>query len=524
MTNHEAGIISVASTLFLMEQLSSAIHLGIMVSNLKGEVFYRNNAFEKWIPDYPVENRLWLSQMQQYVEIGHATGFDLKDVSVQWLLQNKTGVETELEIIRLRQKYFFSLRYFPLLDDENKVSGIIEVSENITDKKETEKSLQQSRRFETVGRLASGIAHDFNNILQVINGHSEMLMELRKDDPRLIKSLDIIFSSGQKASSLTRQLLLFSRRQQKELRLINLGELLNGMEKILTRMLGEDIALIFNCNDAELFFEGDETQVVQIVMNLAINARDAMPEGGKITINVDLCEVDAATQHAFPYVPVGKYVSMQVSDTGCGIPDELLDHIFEPFFTTKEAGRGTGLGLATIYGIIKQHQGYINVSSKVNEGTTIDIYFPLSQYKRMAETAPVTVKPPEPGFKKKVLVVEDDESVRDLAFQVLSQYGYQVKCAVNVTQASQMAALEQFDLFLVDIVLPDGNGVNFIESLGGVNTDSAFILSSGYTEDKQQIKNTLSKGYSFLQKPFTINSLLFSCTEALKQKSDKFMR
>jgi two-component system cell cycle sensor histidine kinase/response regulator CckA len=518
MTDNETGLISVASTLFLLEQLSSAIHLGIMVSNLEGEVFYRNNAFEKWLPDYQVENRLWVSQMQQFVEIGHATGFELKDVSVSWLLQNKTGTAIELEISRQRQKLFFCVKYFPLLDDDNRISGIIEITENITDNKETEKSLQHARRFETVGRLASGIAHDFNNILQVINGHSEMLMELRKDDARLIRSLDIILASGQKASALTRQLLLFSRRQQKEMKLINLGELLVGMEKILARMLGEDINLVFNCNDKELFLEGDETQVVQIIMNLAINARDALPEGGSISINVDLCEVDAATKSAFPHVQPGKYIALQFTDTGCGIPEELLEHVFEPFFTTKEAGRGTGLGLATIYGIVKQHQGYINISSKVNEGTAVEIYFPLSEYVRQGESASTEARPPKPGYRKSVLVVEDDENVRALANQVLTQYGYQVKCACNVTQANQMIMLERFDLFLVDIVLPDGNGVDFVESLKGQNADSAFVLSSGYTEDKQQIRNTLNKGYSFLQKPFTINSLLYACTDALKEK------
>jgi two-component system cell cycle sensor histidine kinase/response regulator CckA len=515
MTNQNEGITSVASTLFMLEQLSSAIHLGIMVSNLEGEIIYRNHAFETWIPDYQVENRLWVIQMQRFVEIGHATGFELKDVNVNWLLQNKIGMPTELEICRQRERLFFCIKYFPFLDDENRVCGIIEVTENITDHKETEKNLQHARRFETVGRLASGIAHDFNNILQVINGHSEMLMELRKDDARLTKSLDIILASGQKASALTRQLLLFSRRQQKEMKLINLGELLTGMEKILARMLGEDISLVFKCNDRDLCLEGDETQVTQIIMNLAINARDAMPEGGSITINVDLCEVDAATKSAFPYVQPGKYICMQFVDTGCGIPEELLDHVFEPFFTTKEAGRGTGLGLATIYGIVKQHQGYINISSKVNEGTAIEIYFPLSEDKRQGECVSTVAEAPQPGYQRSVLVVEDDENVRALANQVLKQYGYLVKCARNVAQAQQMAGLERFDLFLVDIVLPDGNGVDFVESLQGVNAGSAYVLSSGYTEDKLQIRKTLSKGYSFLQKPFTINSLLQACTEAM---------
>jgi len=534
MRNEPEQITPLANALMLMEQIGLSLPFGIMVSNIDGIVLYKNSIFETWLPEYPVDNKLWFIQMYPYLEQEEDQEQEkqkepnLKGKSLNWLLKNRIDNDSTMEICWQGQKQFFRIRTNPLVNERNEICGLVEITENITEIKHLEKSLQHSRRFETVGRLASGIAHDFNNILQVINGHSEMLLETYKNDQKLTKSLDVILTSGQKASALTRQLLLFSRRQQNEFKQVHFETLLNNMQKLLGRMLGEDIKMKFECCDKDHAIDGDESQIEQIVMNLAINARDAMPNGGEININIDTCEVDAEqvalsleTRAGLsvpqPFNKPGKYLCFMFSDTGCGIPKNVVDHIFEPFFTTKESGRGTGLGLATVYSIIKQHQGFITVDSTINEGTVFKIYFPLSEAQKQAESIH-TESAPVPCGKESVLIIEDDELVRDLASQVLSNFGYKVQCASNLNQAHSLVKSNRFDLFLIDIVLPDGNGVDFIEKIKDDNTHAAFILSSGYTEDKPQIKHTIHMGYSFLHKPYTINSLLNACRDALKNK------
>jgi two-component system, cell cycle sensor histidine kinase and response regulator CckA len=498
-----------------LNQLSAAYPIGIMAADSGGVVYYRNDLFVQWMPGMQIENKLWLLQLLPLMISEQRAEFD--NISVSGLLKNYAGTEIDLETNYQGKKIFYRLTYRSLYDDENRVCGIIEVTENTTSLKELEKSLQHARRFETVGRLASGIAHDFNNILQVINGHSEMLLESRKDDPKVTKSLEIILSSGQKASALTRQLLLFSRRQQGEFKQINLGEMLVNMQKILSRMLGEDISMTLQCNDRGLLIEGDESQIEQILMNLAINARDAMPEGGKITISIDGCEINESSRNLYPYLKDGKYLCLHFADSGCGIPQHILEHIFEPFFTTKESGRGTGLGLATVYSIVKQHEGFINVESEIGKGTAFTVFFPLTEYQKQTETAENGIIP-QMGCNKRVLVIEDDDLVREFTLQALSQYGYCVKCASNIKQANALLKIEPFDLFFIDIVLPDGDGVGFLESLPAEFNRSAFVLTSGYTEDKTQIKSTLHKGYSYLLKPFNISSLLQACSSALQNR------
>lgn len=500
----------------LWEQISSIVPVGIIVTNLDGRIIFRNNLFERWMPKFPISDKLWFLQMQSHLEQHTDQVIDLTNLSVNWIIQNLVYKDMELDTNWQGQKHSFRIKISPLFNEENKISGLIEITENITEIKETDKSLQHARRFETVGRLASGIAHDFNNILQVINGHSEMLLELRKEDTKLARSLDIILTSGQKASALTRQLLLFSRRQQGELKQINLGEMIFNMQKILSRMLGEDIVMAMENKDNDAFIDGDESQLEQIIMNLAINARDAMPEGGKINILTQVCELDETMQVKFQYVQTGTYVNLVFSDTGSGIPPEIKDHIFEPFFTTKDLGRGTGLGLSNVYSIVKQHQGYIQVESELGIGTTFSLYFPVSS--TMKQDLENICEPTMPyGTKKKVLILEDDENVRDLAVQVLSQFGYLVRCASTLSQANSIVTEESFDLHIVDIVLPDGNGVSFIEQLLKSHSNASFILTSGYTEDKPQIKETLLKGYSFLHKPFTISALLQACSDTLQK-------
>ena len=499
---------------YLLQQLLEVLPIGITVTDLQSNILFRNNIFTQWIPNLIMENRLWLVQLLPFLQPEQRELFT--SITIDDIISNFFGKEIRLEAENENSRLGFALSYHPLLDDKNKVIGLIELCRNITDYMELDKSLQHARRFETVGRLASGIAHDFNNILQVINGHSEILLETHKDNDKLARSLEIVLSSGQRASNLTRQLLLFSRRQQGEFKQVNLGELLSNMQKIINRMLGEDIQISTSYDDAGTFLEGDISQLEQIIMNLSINARDAMPEGGKISINTGLCEFGAKDKEILPYLREGKYVYLFFRDTGCGIPAPALEHIFEPFFTTKEAGRGTGLGLATVYSIIKQHQGFINVESIPGQGSTFKLYFPVCESTQCNSDECKTYAHGS-GCNQKVLILEDDNNVRELASAVLTRSGYCVKTASDIKQAQAMVQREAFDLLFIDIVLPDGDGVSFLESLSGDNANAAYILSSGYPEDKPQIKKTISKGYTFLHKPFTINLLLEACSEALKK-------
>ncbi len=514
MMSDKPVVFNAAEQLSLFRQLFGALPLGIMAADLKGDVFFQNDMFSAWIPQQFDKNRLWLEQILIYME---REQFNLyKDVSVPWLLANcpETGLEVEINCQGCRM--FFLIRVRPLLDEKGQILGLIELTQNITELKELHNSLEHARRFETVGRLASGIAHDFNNILQVINGHSELMLESVQDYEKIARSLGIILTAGQKASALTRQLLLFSRRQKGEFRRANLGELIAGMQKILTRMLGEDVSLSIEARDRGLCLEADISQLEQILMNLAINARDAMPEGGRITISTDGLDIDGSGETTMGLEP-GKYVCLHFADTGCGIPPDLLSHIFDPFFTTKEVGKGTGLGLSTVSGLVKQNGGVIKVDSKLGEGTVFHLCFPQSEADEQApEASADLILPIRPD--RRVLIVEDDENVCEFALQALSRLGFKVTCAANVSQANEIVCQEQFDLFFIDIVLPDGNGVSFLESLSGGNAGAGFVLSSGYTEDKPQIQNTLHKGYSFLHKPFTIHSLMQACSDALQDK------
>lgn len=514
MSEKSEAKMPLTNALLLLQQFSSVLPLGITVCDLEGNVFYKNDIYTKWMPGHSSDNSLWFNQMLPYLSREQQPDITYFDTPVHWLLDHVADRDVELASTYQGQKIFFKLRFYPLMDDKNKLCGLIEVTENITEQKQTEQSLEHSRRFETVGRLASGIAHDFNNILQVINGHSEMLIESRKEDSKLMHSLEIILTSGQKASALTRQLLLFSRRQATDFKQMNLGSHIQSMHKILARMLGEDITMSIQCKDQEICIEADESRMEQIIMNLAINARDAMPEGGTIKIVTDYCEIDPELMKDIAYNKQEKFVCLSFTDSGTGIPQDDLEHIFEPFFSTKEVGKGTGLGLATIYNIVKQHKGYIFVQSAPGAGTTFKVYFPRCEatLKAAEECLAYT---PQSGCKKHVLVVEDDDKIQELAEQVLTRYDYLVTCAYSLAQAKDFSQKNTYDLFLIDIVLPDGNGADLIETLEGKNAQAAFILSSGYTEDKPQIKNTIYKGYAFLHKPFTINSLLRACSEAL---------
>ena len=391
-------------------------------------------------------------------------------------------------------------------------------AEDVTERRALEQQLQQSQKMEAVGRLAGGIAHDFNNLLMVISGYSEFLLERLGAEPHLRGPAQEIASASERASSLTRQLLAFSRKQMLAPRIVNLNDVASENLRMLTRMIGEDIDLVMLPSPNLWAVRADAGQIEQVIMNLAVNARDAMPSGGKLTIetsNVSLDE-DYARVHG-PLRP-GDYVMVAISDTGNGMDQETQSHIFEPFFTTK-GPKGTGLGLSTVYGIVKQSGGYIWVYSEVGRGTTFKIYLP-----RVAslEEPAVQVAPPrqfqkvEPGTET-ILLVEDEANLRYLARQYLEKQGYKVIEAADGAVAMQIAVAHEavIHLLLTDVIMPGMNGRELAQRISEIRPNVKILYMSGYTENVIGHNGTLDAGVRLLQKPFNLRDLKNKVREVL---------
>jgi PAS domain S-box-containing protein len=391
-------------------------------------------------------------------------------------------------------------------------------AEDVTERRALEQQLRQSQKMEAVGRLAGGIAHDFNNLLMVILGYSEFLLERLGAEPHLRGPAQEISSAAERASSLTRQLLAFSRKQMLAPRIVNLNEIATENLKMLTRMIGEDIDLVLTPSKNLWPVRADGGQIEQVIMNLAVNARDAMPSGGKLTIqtcNVTLDEEEA--RHRAP-LRSGDYVMTEISDTGIGMDPETLSHIFEPFFTTK-GPKGTGLGLSTVYGIIKQSGGYIWVESEVGRGSTFKIYLP-----RVAGTGEAAAPLPsaaqsqrvEPGTET-ILLVEDEANLRYLARQFLEKQGYKVIEAADGAVAMQIAVAHEsvIHLLLTDVIMPGMNGRELAQRITEIRPNVKVLYMSGYTENVIGHNGTLDAGIRLLQKPFNLRDLKTKVREVL---------
>jgi PAS domain S-box-containing protein len=382
-------------------------------------------------------------------------------------------------------------------------------AEDVTERRALEQQLRQSQKMEAVGRLAGGIAHDFNNLLMVISGYSEFLLERLGGEPVLRGPAQEIASAAERASSLTRQLLAFSRKQMLAPRIINLNDIAGENLKMLNRMIGEDIDLVMVPGASLWPVRADAGQIEQVIMNLAVNARDAMPSGGRLTIETTNVTLDE--DHARLHAPLraGEYVMVAITDTGAGMDAETQSHIFEPFFTTK-GPKGTGLGLSTVYGIVKQSGGYIWVYSEVGRGTTFKIYLP-----RVASTeapaqvaAPVEFQNVEPGTET-ILLVEDEANLRYLARQYLEKQGYKVIEAADGAVAVQIAVAHEgvIHLLLTDVIMPGMNGRELAQRISEIRPNVKVLYMSGYTENVIGHNGTLDDGIRLLQKPFNLRDL-----------------
>jgi two-component system, cell cycle sensor histidine kinase and response regulator CckA len=379
-----------------------------------------------------------------------------------------------------------------------------------------EEQFHQAQKMEAVGRLAGGMAHDFNNLLTIITGYAELVLASRelKDAHRM--ALEEIRRSSERGGQLTRQLLAFSRRQPMEPRLLSVNELILQIEKMLRRLIGEDIELVTIPAASMDVVESDAGRLEQVIMNLAVNARDAMPNGGKLTIETGTVQLSEAYSARQLGVEPGRHVTISVTDTGSGMDEETQSHLFEPFFTTKAAGRGTGLGLATAYGIIRQSGGAIGIISEVGKGTTARIFLPLVE-KSAAPSAAAPAAARALGGAETILLVEDETRVRKLIADVLQRRGYQVLEATRGEEALRLAAAHEgpIDLAVVDVVMPEMSGPDVVRELAASRPSMRVLYVSGYTEEAIVHHGIQESGAAFLQKPFLPESLAAKVREAL---------
>ena len=391
-------------------------------------------------------------------------------------------------------------------------------AEDVTERRALEQQLRQSQKMEAVGRLAGGIAHDFNNLLMVISGYSEFLLERLGAEPQLRGPAQEIASAAERASSLTRQLLAFSRKQMLAPRIVNLNDVATENIKMLTRMIGEDIDLVMVPSPNLWPVRADAGQIEQVIMNLAVNARDAMPSGGKLTIQTSNVTLDEDYARVHAPLPPGDYVMVAISDTGNGMDNETQSHIFEPFFTTKGT-KGTGLGLSTVYGIVKQSGGYIWVHSELGRGTTFKIYLPRvagTGETAMQAAAPIEYRKVEPGTET-ILLVEDEANLRYLARQYLEKQGYKVIEAADGAVAMQIAVAHEkvIHLLLTDVIMPGMNGRELAQRICEIRPNVKVLYMSGYTENVIGHNGMLDAGVRLLQKPFNLRDLKSKVREVL---------
>ena len=437
---------------------------------------------------------------------------DFREVEAEW--RRKDG---EIIIVKMTGH--------PVLEKDHSLAHFEVFAEDITERRSLERQLLQSQKMEAIGQLAGGIAHDFNNLLGVILGHSDILDQQTGENDRLRKSVEATRHAAERAAALTMQLLAFSRKQVVEPRVIDLNASVMEIEKMLHRVIGEDIELTIRLQSGLGRVKADPGQLSQVLMNLAVNSRDAMLNGGKLVIETANVELDDTYGRQHLGARPGPHVMLAVSDTGTGMDSETLSHIFEPFFTTKETGKGTGLGLSMVYGIVKQSNGYIMAYSEPGRGTTFKIYFP-----RTEESVSPLLQKAEGKIAtgtETILVVEDEPALRELTCVLLEDAGYKVLESSGVEDALETAkdVQRRIDLLLTDIVMPRMDGRELANQMVALRPDLKVLYMSGYPDDIIVHRGVLAQGTVLVQKPFTKTTLLRKVRETLdSQVANSFTR
>ncbi len=501
-----------------IRKLSLAIEqspASVVITNLEGTIEYVNQKFTE-VTGYSKEEAI--GKKPSILKSGETPEEDYREL---WRTI-AAGKEWRGEFCNRRKDgslfwEFASIR--PIKNASGEITHYLGVKEDITERKKLQQQLIQSQKMEAIGKLAGGVAHDFNNLLTVINGYADLLLyKLSSDDPPY-KAIRQIKLAGERAASLTEQLLAFSRRQLIQPKILNLNNVVSHTEKMLRRLIGEDIDLVTKLDPELGNIKADPSQIDQVIMNLAVNARDAMPQGGKLTIETANVNLDDVYVKAHEQVLPGEYVMLAISDSGKGMDEETRSRIFEPFFTTKGPGEGTGLGLSTVYGIIKQNRGYIWVYSEPGKGTTFKIYLPrVSEESREPKT--ITDAGETLRGHETILLVEDDENVRELSSRILKENGYLVleadrgSSAINISNQYE----DTIHLLLTDVIMPEMSGRELAEHLTHLRPEMKIIYVSGYTDNAIVHHGVLDKNTHFIQKPFAPKTLLEKIRNVLDEQ------
>jgi two-component system cell cycle sensor histidine kinase/response regulator CckA len=406
----------------------------------------------------------------------------------------------------------------PLLSSDGSARQVLGVATDITERKQLEDQFRQAHKMEAVGRLAGGVAHDFNNVLTVIRAQTEFLLaDLAAEDPRRADVMEIQ-GAADRAATFTRQLLAFSRRQLLQPEVLELNEVITGMEMMVRRLVSEDVVLLTKLNPDIPRVWADPGQLQQVILNLAVNARDAMPRGGTLLIETGVVELDEHYPRQHPTAKPGTHVVLVVTDTGCGMDPTTRSRIFEPFFTTKEPGKGTGLGLSTVYGIVKQSGGHIWVYSEPGRGTTFKLYFPPN-YGAVTPAAPGRSAPPALGSGATILLVEDERPVRSTVRRLLERHGYKVLEAANGHEALDLVASHdsEIDLVLSDMVMPGMGGTELASKVRTIAPKLPVLLMTGYTEEAITRAGERPLDEHIIEKPFTLTTMLEKVSIALNR-------
>ena len=497
----------------------------ILRMDLQGRITFFNEFAQRFF-GYSEEEILGKSPVGMIVAKTDSAGNDMAAVIADICRNPSAHADENTEnITRDGQIVHVAWTNEAIYDEDGHVREILSVGVDITARVEAqaqqrilEEQLRQAQKMESVGRLAGGVAHDFSNILSAIIGYSELaLLQLPANHP-LRPMLQEIFKAGGRATQLTRQLLAFGRKQVLEMKPLALNDVLANIEKMILRLIGEDVTVVMNLSPDLGGITADATQIEQVVVNLAINARDAMPDGGQLTVSTENVVLDSAHARQIPEIEPGPYVRLTVCDTGEGMDAITLNHIFEPFYTTKGPGKGTGLGLSMVYGIMRQHGGSILVSSRPGEGTRFQLYFPRSEHAPRSHAQP-TAQAPTPSGKETLLVVEDEEDVREILCLALRQFGYTVIEATTPHEAISLfeSGRHEIDMLLTDVIMPKMNGREVHRQLARTRPDLKVLYVSGYPQDVLSRRGILDPDVHLLSKPFSMQSLNDKIREVLEQ-------
>ncbi len=483
------------------------LHLPAIRINLEGLIEEYNYKAKDLIPN---------------IEIGKTSEPDLIISSYEPQLPFKEAFikrEIVTKKLMLAQKQY-EMKIIPIYHHSN-IDGFYEIFTDITELEELRKSKEQRSKLETIGHLSMGMAHDFNNILQVVIGNAELCLDYGESNEVYVENIETIIQAANKASSLTKQLLIFTRKQEVEFVLLDINESLTYMRKMISRLIGENIKIDLNLSRNPIKIKADEIQFEQIILNLCLNARDAMESGGTIKISTEEIEIKAEDFKDNFDRRAGNYLKLSVADTGVGISQEHIEKIFEPFFTTKEQGKGTGLGLSNVQGIVKQYSGFIDIESNIGFGTVFKIYLPIYKENVIGNIPELKEKKKRVmGSQEKVLLIEDDDLICNVILKILRKNNFSVIACKDIASASEIVKeqINRIDLIISDLILPDGDGYSLYKSLKNIHSQVPFIITSGYSKEKEELRKLISEGILFLRKPFSSEDLLVAVHKSLKKE------